>query len=251
MDVFRLDGDVALVTGGGTGLGYAIAKCLAEAGAHVVITGRRSSVLKDAADVIGANASAEVFDVTHTDEAPKFAEMVAGRVGPISILVNNAGNHLKKDVLEMTEDEFLSVFHTHITGALALSKAVAPAMIERESGSILFTASMNSYIGMPKVVAYSTAKAAMLGLVQSLTADLSPHGIRVNAIAPGWIDTPMLHKAIDTDPERKARILNRIPLGRFGQPEDIGRAAVYLSSKAAQYVTGTVLPIDGGALHGF
>ncbi len=251
MDMFRLDGQTALVTGGGTGLGFAIAKCLAEAGARVVIAGRRAEKLKSAAGEIGRDTLYETYDVTQTAAAPAFVQRVAKKAGPVTLLVNNAGNHLKKHALEMSEEEFLGVFHTHITGALALSQAVAPGMIERGGGSILFTASMNSYIGMPKVVAYSTAKAAMLGMVQSLTADLSPQGVRVNAIAPGWIDTPMLHKAVDADPERKTRILNRIPLSRFGQPEDIGYAAVYLCSKAANYVTGTVVPIDGGALHGF
>jgi len=124
-------------------------------------------------------------------------------------------------------------------------------MKARGKGHILFRAWMTTFIGMPQVIAYSAAKAAFGGMVRALTADLAPSGIRVNALAPGWIDTPMLHKAVDGDPERKAKILGRTPMKRFGSTEDIGDAAVFLSSPAASFITGVVLPVDGGAVTGF
>jgi len=128
---------------------------------------------------------------------------------------------------------------------------VAPGMVERRQGSILFTASMASLFGIPKVVAYTAAKSAYLGLVNSLTSELSASNVRVNAIAPGWIDSDMMRAAVENDPERKAKILGRTPMCRFGQPGDIGWAAVYLASPAAAFVTGVVLPVDGGAAIGF
>jgi gluconate 5-dehydrogenase len=124
-------------------------------------------------------------------------------------------------------------------------------MATRGRGSILFTASMTALIGMPKVVAYSTAKSAYLGLVRSLCAEWGPHGIRVNAIAPGWIASEMLDQALSGDPARKAKILARTPLGHFGEPNDIGWAATYLFSPAAKFVTGVILPVDGGAVDAF
>ena len=124
-------------------------------------------------------------------------------------------------------------------------------MIARGSGSILFLASMASLFGIPQVVAYSAAKSAYVGMVRALATELSPHGVRVNAIAPGWIETEMTRKAMDGDPERKRKILSRTPMGRFGTAEDVGMAAVYLSSPAARFVTGVVLPVDGGASIGF
>jgi NAD(P)-dependent dehydrogenase (short-subunit alcohol dehydrogenase family) len=251
MEVFRLDGETALITGGGTGLGLGIARCMAAAGARVVIVGRREDVLQESITELGDNASYEVFDVTDVKQAPALVQRVEQRHGPVSILVNNAGIHLKKPALETTEDELLQVFNTHVTGAFALTRAVAPGMVERRHGSILFTASMASLFGIPKVVAYTAAKAAYLGLVNSLTSELSSSNVRVNAIAPGWIDSPMMRAAVDSDPERKAKILGRTPMCRFGQPGDVGWAAVYLCSPAAAFVTGVVLPVDGGASIGF
>jgi gluconate 5-dehydrogenase len=251
MSVFRLDGELALITGGGTGLGLGVARCMAMAGARVVIVGRREAVLQGAARELGPQASYAVHDVTDLERASELARRVEQEVGPVSILVNNAGIHLKKPALETTEAEFLQVFNTHVTGAFALTRAVAPGMIERRHGSILFMASMASLFGIPQVVAYTAAKSAYLGLVNALTSELSPSGVRVNAIAPGWIESEMSRKALEKDPERKNRILARTPMSRLGQPGDIGHAAVYLSSPAASFVTGVVLPVDGGANVGF
>jgi len=124
-------------------------------------------------------------------------------------------------------------------------------MMERGHGNILFTASMASLFGIPYVVAYSAAKSAYLGLVRTLATEVSSHGVRVNAIAPGWIETPLFGRTVAGDPERSRRILQRTPMGRFGDPEDVGWAAVYLSSPAARFITGTVLTVDGGVSIGF
>jgi gluconate 5-dehydrogenase len=251
MDPFRLDGEIALITGGGTGLGLGIARAMSAAGARIVLVGRREEPLQAAAAELGRDTLAIPHDVLNFEAAPELRDQVARACGAPTILVNNAGIHLKKDALEVSEDEFLRVLNTHVTAAAALSRAFARPMIEAGHGSILFISSMTALIGMPKVVAYSAAKAAVRGLVLALTADFAPRGIRVNAIAPGWIDTPMLHRALDGDPERKARILARTPMGRFGEPSDVGNAAVYLTSPAARFVTGVCLPIDGGGSIGF
>ena len=250
-DFFRLDGEVALITGGGTGLGLAMAQCMAEAGAQVVIVGRRAATLKQAAETIGANAGFLCCDVTQHEELPKLVAIIKKQFGPVTILVNNAGIHLKKPAVDTTEEEFMQVLQTHVIGAHALTRAVLPDMIHRRSGSILFITSMAALFGVPLVVAYSAAKSAFIGMVRSLATEVSPHGVRVNAIAPGWIETEMARKAVSGDPERRRKILGRTPAGRFGDPEDIGRAAVYLSSPAAKFVTGAVLPVDGGASIGF
>jgi gluconate 5-dehydrogenase len=251
MSVFRLDGELAVITGGGTGLGLGVARCMVTAGARVVLVGRREAVLRDAVEVLGEAATYAVHDVKDLDNAGHLIKRVEANSGPVSILVNNAGVHLKKPAIETTEEEFLHVFNTHVTGAFALTRAVAPSMIRRRHGSILFMASMASLFGIPQVVAYTAAKSAYLGLVNALTSELSPHGVRVNAIAPGWIESDMSRKALESDPERKNRILARTPMSRLGQPGDIGHAAVYLSSPAASFVTGVVLPVDGGANVGF
>jgi gluconate 5-dehydrogenase len=132
-----------------------------------------------------------------------------------------------------------------------LVAAVLPGMLARGHGHILFTASMASFIGMPLVLAYSAAKSAYLGMVRSLAAEVSGRGVRVNAIAPGWIESPMLRQALAGDTVRTNKILSRTPMGKFGEPDDIGHAAVYLCSPAAKFITGVVLPVDGGASIGF
>jgi gluconate 5-dehydrogenase len=248
---FLLDGELALITGGGSGIGLAMARCMAAAGARVVVAGRGEDKLKQAVASIGELAGYVSHDVTKLAEAPGFVEKVVKRFGPVTILVNNAGIHLKKPAMETTEEEFLKVLTTHVLGAHAMSRAVAPGMMERKAGTILFTASMASLFGIPQVVAYSAAKSAYLGMVRALATELSPHGVRVNAIAPGWIETDMTRGVMNGDPSRKQKILSRTPMGRFGEPEDVGMAAVYLCSPAAKFVTGVVLPVDGGVSIGF
>jgi NAD(P)-dependent dehydrogenase (short-subunit alcohol dehydrogenase family) len=249
---FRLDGEVALITGGGTGLGLGMAACLAAAGARVVLVGRRERELADAAAHIGPAASFVAHDITHLDRAADLVAAAEGRAGgPLSILVNNAGIHLKKSAVETTPAEFQSVLTTHVCAAQALSAAALPGMLGRSHGNLLFTASMASLIGMPLVIAYSAAKSAYLGMVRSLSAEVAGRGVRVNAIAPGWIESPMLRKALAGDEARSNKILSRTPMARFGEPDDIGHAAVFLCSPAAKFITGVVLPVDGGASVGF
>jgi gluconate 5-dehydrogenase len=251
MDPFSLSGRVALITGGATGLGFGMASAMAEAGAAVILAGRREVVLRQAAERLGPSASFEVFDVRETDRAGGLVSRILARAGTIDILVNNAGVHDKRAFVDTGIADFDAVLKTHVYGSFALTRAVVPQMLSRGRGHVLFVASMSSFMGLPRIVAYSAAKSAYLGMVRSLAAELSPQGVRVNAIAPGWIETEMTRKALDDDPKRKAKVLGRTPMGRFGSPEDVGRAAVFLSSDAAGFITGVVLPVDGGASIGF
>lgn len=244
---FDLTGQAALITGGGTGLGLGIAKCLAASGAKVVLVGRRADELKKAVAEIGDGAFALPGDITKLETAPTLVSEAERIAGPISILVNNAGIHLKKPAVDTTDAEFERVIQTHLFGAFALTREAGRRMIERRHGAVIFTASMVSLMGIPLVVAYSAAKSAYVGVVRTLATEWGPHGVRVNAIAPGWIGSAMLDQALSNDPPRKTKILGRIPAGGFGEPNDIGWAAVYLASPAAKYVNGVVLPVDGGA----
>ena len=248
---FSLKGEIALITGGGSGLGLGMAECFVKAGARVVLVGRRADVLKAAAKKLGKNASAEAHDITQLDAADELIQRVTKRVGPVSILVNNAGNHLKKLAVDTTPLEFSSVLQTHVVAAFALTRVVLPGMIKRKHGNVIFTSSMAGLFGIPYVSAYSAAKSAYLGIVRSLATEVSQHGVRVNAIAPGWIESDMTRKALDADPVRKSKILGRTPMNCFGKAEDIGWAATYLCSPAGRFVTGVVLPVDGGASIGF
>ena len=248
---FSLEGELALITGGGTGLGFAMAKCFVQAGARVVIAGRREDVLAEAVLELGPKAAYRVFDVTDTAHAVSFVEELSREMGPVTILVNNAGRHCKKPMLDVTQEDLQAVLDVHLLGAFALTKAVVPAMLERGKGSILLISSMSAYLGMTQVSAYSAAKSAVLGLVKTLSGDLADKGIRVNAIAPGFIDTPMFRKAVETDIPRQQKIIGHTPMGCYGDPMDIGWAAVYLASPAARFVTGICLPVDGGCSIGF
>jgi NAD(P)-dependent dehydrogenase (short-subunit alcohol dehydrogenase family) len=248
---FDLSGRTALITGGGSGLGLGMARCLAACGAEVILVGRDASRLGNAAAAIGPAAAAEAFDVTDLGAVPAFARKVFGTHGPVDILINNAGVHLKKPAEDIADDEFRDVQTTHVNAAFALSREFARPMLERGSGSILFIASMASLFALPLTAAYSAAKSAHLGLVRVLAAEWGARGVRVNAIAPGWIHSEMMHKAINDDPARKEKILGRTLLRDFGDPEDIGWAAAFLCSPAAKFITGVCLPVDGGAAIGF
>ena len=250
-DVFRLDGQLALVTGGGTGLGFGICQALTQAGARVVMTGRRQDVLRDACQQLGNTAGYLQHDVTDLSTIPGLVQRIEEELGPLDILVNNAGNHLKRPAVETSDADLAGILQTHLLGSFALSRECGRRMTGRGRGSILMIASMSALFGIPQVSAYSAAKSAMAGLTRALAVEFSPHGVRVNAIAPGWIDTMLSRKAFEGDPARKQRILDRTPMGTLGEILDVGYAAVYLSSPAARFVTGIVLPVDGGASIGF
>lgn len=249
--VFSLEREVAMITGGGTGIGLAIARAMASAGARVVLVGRREAELAAACGELGPRSSYVVHDVTQLDGAEALVKRVTSEAGPVTCLVNNAGIHVKKPAVDTTQEEFELVMRTHVFGAHALTRAVAPGMIARRGGSILFTASMASLFGIPLIIAYTAAKSAIGGMVKAYSTEFSPHGVRVNAVAPGWIETEMSRKALAGDPVRRDRILTRTPMGRLGKPEDIGWAAVYLTSPAAEFVTGVMLSVDGGISIGF
>lgn len=244
---FDLTGQAALITGGGTGLGLGMARCLSAAGAKVVLVGRRAAELKRACAELGAGAFALPGDIARPDMAPSLLDRAEQLAGPVTLLINNAGIHLKKPAVRTSDADFAAVVQTHVFGAFALTRETGRRMVERRSGCVLFTASLTAFIGMPLVVAYSAAKSACVGMVRSLATEWGPHGVRVNAIVPGWIASAMLDQVLADDPARKAKILGRIPMGGFGKPDDIGWAAVYLASPAAKYVNGIVLRIDGGA----
>ncbi len=248
---FSLKGETALITGGGSGLGFGIARCFVKAGARVILVGRRLNVLQDAAKQLGPAASCVSHDITAPTDAEKWMKGVARRYGPITILANNAGIHLKKAATETTTSEFNDILQTNVIAAFKLTRAVLPDMMERKHGNILFTASMASLFGIPRVVAYAAAKSAYLGMVRTLATELSASGIRVNAVAPGWIDSAMMRNALANDPERAKRILGRTPMQHFGTADDVGHAATYLCSPAAGFVTGVILPVDGGVSIGF
>ncbi len=250
-DPFRLDGELALVTGGGTGLGRGIATALVQAGARVVLLGRREAPLRETAESLGAAATWRVFDVTDEAAAPALVADVASREGAPTILVNNAGNQFKTPSIDATGDEFRETLAIHLVGPMALTRAAAAGMLERGRGSVVFITSMAAVFGLPRVAAYAAAKSAMLGVVRTLAVEWSARGVRVNAIAPGWIETDLMRRSVFTDPERKRRVLERTPMGRFGTVEDVGRAAVYLASDAARFVTGHQLVVDGGIGIGF
>ena len=251
LNVFSLSGKTALVTGGGTGIGLGISKALLEAGAQVVITGRREEVLQDAVAELGERAAYIVFDVTDKSNIPSILASINEKFGAIDILVNNAGVHLKKAAEETSDEEFERILQTNLFSVFALTRECARQMIQRKSGSIILIGSMAGIFGVDRVVAYGTSKSALTGLMNSLVTEYSKHDVRINTIAPGWIESPMFLNAINSDPARKEKIVNRIAMPGFGTPADIGNAAVFLSSEAARYVTGVLLPVDGGAVVNF
>lgn len=248
---FDLTGKTALITGGGRGLGFAIAEAMVQNGAEAIITGRNEDLLKECCEKLGDKCTYHVFDLNNIEDIPAFVETIERIHGKIDILVNNAGINYKKELPYVTDEEYGQVIKTNQTAVFVLSREFSKKMIERKSGNIIMISSMASQYGIPKVIAYSASKAAVEGMTRAMAVELSPLGIRVNCIAPGFIETDMSAKALNTDPERKQKALSRTPMGKLGKPADVGNAAVYLSSDAACYVTGVVLPVDGGNSIGF
>ncbi|MEI3796671.1 MULTISPECIES: SDR family NAD(P)-dependent oxidoreductase [unclassified Chitinophaga] len=242
---------LAIVTGGGSGIGLAIAEKFVEQGIEVVIAGRNQERLDAAQQKLGALCHAMACDVTDLAAIPGFVQGVIDRYGPVDILVNNAGANMKKDFTEVTDEDFQQIILTNLTAVFAMSREVVKNMLQQQAGCIIHISSMAAQYGIPKVIAYSASKTAIDGMTRAMAVELSPKGIRVNAIAPGFIYSDMTAKALDSDPERKAKVFGRTPMGTMGQPADIGEAAWFLASDAAKFVTGVVLPVDGGNSIGF
>lgn len=251
MEAFSLKDKVALITGGGSGIGFGTASAFVAYGARVILVGRRESVLQQAVNELGPQASYLVNDITQLDTLPEMVRHIEHDYGPLDILVNNAGVHLKKEAQKTSDEEFLRVLNTNLLSVFSLTRSCAEYMLKRRSGCILMISSMTALFGMDRVSAYGTSKAALSGLIRNLVCEYSRYNVRVNAVAPGWIESDMFLQAIQADPKRLAKIKNRIAMDHFGQPEDIGRAAVYLCSAAARYITGVILPVDGGATVNF
>jgi NAD(P)-dependent dehydrogenase (short-subunit alcohol dehydrogenase family) len=249
--LFSLKNKTALITGGGGGIGYAIAQSMLAAGATVIITGRREDALKEAVKALGKKAHYIVNDVTDLPTLPDLVDRIEKKHGSIDILVNNAGINMKKPALEVTDEDFHRIVHTNLHAVFALTRECAKRMIPREEGCILMISSMAAYYGIDRVAAYGASKSGVEGMVKILASEFSPHNVRVNAIAPGFIETNMMKTAMSSDPDRMNRALRRTPMGKFGKPEDIGNAAVFLASDAAGYITGVSLPVDGGNSSGF
>lgn len=241
----------AIVTGGASGLGFSIAKKLTEQGIDTLIIGRNLARLKEAEKQLGEHAKILQFDLANLDGIPSLVEKIKADFGGIDILVNNAGIHLKKPFTEVTDAEFQQVVNTNLVAVFSLSREVSKIMLPQRSGAILNISSMAAWYGIPQVIAYTAAKAGIEGMTRAMAVELSPHGIRVNCIAPGFIKTKMSSGALDSDPERKAKVLSRTPMQQLGSPEDVAAAAYFLTSDQARFITGTVLPVDGGNAIGF
>ncbi|HEV7378232.1 MAG TPA: glucose 1-dehydrogenase [Dyadobacter sp.] len=248
---FSLDGQLAVVTGGGSGIGFYITQCMVAAGARVVITGRREDVLKETAKTLGDQVSYFVNDITKLSTIPDLVAAIEEAQGPIDILVNNAGINMKKHAVEVTDEDFDRVVQTNLHAVFSMTREVGKRMVERKRGSIIMITSMAALYGIDRVVAYTASKSAIGGMVKALTTEFSPYNVRVNAIAPGFIETPMMLTAMNGDPSRRDKAMDRTPMAVWGKPDDIGWAAVFLASPAAKFITGVSLPVDGGNSIGF
>ena len=242
---------IAIVTGGASGIGFAIAQKFVENKITTIIIGRDTAKLDAAKNKLGELCRPVSFDLNNLPSMPELINNLIKENGQIDILVNNAGINLKKDFTEVTDNEFEKIMLTNVTSMFAISREVVKFMVQREAGSIINISSMASQYGIPKVIAYTASKAAIEGMTRAMAVELSPKGIRVNCIAPGFIATDMSAKALNNDIERKAKVMSRTPMGKLGLPADVADAALFLALSESAYITGVVLPVDGGNSIGF
>ncbi|HLO61257.1 MAG TPA: SDR family oxidoreductase [Bacteroidales bacterium] len=241
----------ALITGGASGIGLAIARKFTENGIRCILVGRDEMKLSKAATNLGKTCEFVAFDITRFSEIPGMVTDIYTRLGKIDVLVNNAGIHLKKPLFEVTDEEYQTVIRTNQVAVFSLSREVGSRMARDKKGSIINISSMASQYGLPQVIAYTAAKSAVEGMTRAMAVELSPLGIRVNCIAPGFIETEMSSNALDKDRGRKEKVLSRTPMGRLGKAEEVADAALFLATDASSYITGVVLPVDGGNAVGF
>jgi gluconate 5-dehydrogenase len=245
---FDLSGKVALVTGAQRGLGFAISGGLAEAGATVVLNGRKHDALTDAAATLGKDGhrvSTSAFDVTDGDAVRAAVSAIEREHGRLDILVNNAGIQRRNPIVDFKREDWDDIIATNLTAPYLVAQAVLPGMIARKSGKIVNIASLMSDLARPTVVPYTAAKGGVRQLTRGMAVELAPHNIQVNAISPGYFATEMNRALID-NAEFNAWVCKRTPAGRWGEPAEIAGLAVFLCSAAANYITGQLITIDGG-----
>ncbi|MBI1325260.1 glucose 1-dehydrogenase [bacterium] len=249
LNTFRLDGRVALVTGGARGLGRIIAETLAEAGASVALTARNGESAAKAAAEIAAQSGAKTLglaaDVVKAADVEKAVAETVAAFGPVDVLVNNAGINIRGPIETLGEDDWDAVIDTNLKGAWLGCRAVVPSMKQRRWGRILNLSSMMASISMPDRTPYSASKGGMSAMTKSLALELASFGVTVNNLCPGpfatEINTPLL-----SDPDVNARVVGKIPMARWGRPEELGPIALFLCSEASSFVTGADFTIDGG-----
>lgn len=243
----NLSGKVALVTGGGSGLGRAMAWALACNGADIIIVDRDGPTAAACAAEIargsGRRALSAIAEVSNETDVERAAAVALAEFGHVDVLINNAGHNLRKPMLEYTCAEFDSLYEVHVRGTFLFCRALGPQMQKRESGSIINIASILGQVGAKNVAPYAAAKASLAQLARVLALEMAPFNVRVNAIAPGYIDTPLTRQHA---PEVRKRITDHTPLGRFGEANELIGPVVFLASEASSCVTGTTLVVDGG-----
>ena len=246
--LFSLEGRLALVTGSATGIGYALARGMAEHGAAIVVNARSAGKVGEAAAALAADGHkvhSAVFDVTDYASVEAEVDRIEKDIGPIAILVNNAGIQYRAPLEDFPEDKWQQLLQTNISGIFHVGKAVARKMIPRGRGKIINIASVQSELARPNIAPYTATKGAVRNLTRGMCVDWAKHGVQVNAIAPGYFRTP-LNQALVDDPQFSAWLAGRTPAGRWGELPELVGAAVFLAGPASSFVNGQTLFVDGG-----
>lgn len=251
LEKFSLKGRSGIVTGGGSGIGKAIAKGVVQAGAEIVIAGRNKGRLEEVSEELRKSGGPVIpfqADVSKMDEIQSLVDRTVKEFGKIDFLFNNAGINRRSPPEDFTEKDWDDVINTNLKGSFFLAQAVVRVMIsQKRKGKIINTASLTSVQGGKRIVAYAASKGGIVQITKSMANDLAKYNILVNAIGPGWVNTE-LTEPLRQDKERNTEITGRIPLGRWADPEELAGAAVFLASDASDYVTGQVIFVDGGWL---